>query len=942
MNAADWARYSPLLDEALDLPPAARAGWLAALTERDAEAGAALAGLLQKALAAQAALEQGATAQPAFQHWVNEAALAGDGRSHGQQFGPWRLLRPLGQGGMGEVWLAARTDGLYEGEAALKFIRSGLAAAQLASRFARERRLLALLHHPGIARLLDAGVAEGQPYLVLEYVPGAPLLDHAAAQKATVSQRVRLLLAAAQAVEYAHGQLVAHRDLKPSNILVTPEGVVKLLDFGIAGLLDDDQMEDEHTLTKLTGRALTPGYAAPEQIAGEPAGAPADVFALGVLLHQLLSGRRPFAPGETSRAAIEHAVLHLPPQPLRSALAAPGEADRPADAALAASLAPVLEKALQRQPQDRYASVASFIDDLQRWLDHRPLAATATPWTRRTALWLRRNRVLATAGAAVLVALVSGLSIALWQRQQALDEAERSAKLVDYFSEMLGSANPDTHSGEWPTVLTLLERASKDVPSRFADDPRAEYRLLASVVEVYTNLTRHQEAATLAPKVSTLAAQLHGRHSREYGEALGQQAVVENLISQHEAALDHAQQSVDILTPLLPADDNNLAVGRAHITRALAGLGRHEEAVAAFKAEIARLQKEAPKNFEAQVSAENDLAAYYANRREMRDAQAVYLALEPKLNQVPDDKQRTTLQVRSNIAAVQMRLGDYRGMEERLLDTLQRVDALLGPDSNMAAGVRVHLGSYYSETGRYREAAARAREGSALWARRLGEGDIKVLHIDKDVLIYELLGGLSSTEALPSFKALTQRARVFKDVQNRDAMAVFAELVNLGQSLRQTAEAADAMARYAALVNNPAVARKDSAIGLVGREANAALLAGELEKARAGYAELDRYYTETKEGPTRIHAGFRGRYAYLLALLRDPAAAAELAKARATLPASLPSPLPVRATHDYIEALIDSGSAGSDAAKAAHARLNAAWKRPADDPLPLPLASMWF
>lgn len=942
MNAADWARYSGLLDEALDLAPAARAAWLAALVARDAEAGTALTGLLQKAEVAQAALEQGTTASPAFQQWVSDATHMGDGRTHGQQFGPWLLLRPLGQGGMGEVWLAARKDGLYEGEAALKFIRSGLAAAQLADRFARERRVLARLHHPGIARLLDAGVAEGQPYLVLEYVPGAPLLDHAAAQKATVTQRVRLLLAAAQAVEYAHGQLVAHRDLKPSNILVTPDGVVKLLDFGIATLLDDDHIEDDHTLTKLTGRALTPGYAAPEQIAGEPAGAPADVFALGVLLHQLLSGQRPFAPGETSRAAIEHAVLHLAPQPLRTALAAYSTADRPADAALGLGLVPVLEKALQRQPQDRYASVAGLIDDLQRWLDHRPLAAAATPWTRRTALWLRRNRVLAAATAAVLIALVSGLSLALWQRQQALDEAARSAKLVDYFSEMLGSANPDTHSGEWPTVLTLLERASKDVPTRFTEDPRAQHRLLASVVEVYTNLTRHQEATALAPTVTALAATLHGKTSREYGEALGQQAVLENLTTQHEAALSHAQEAIAVLTPLLPPDDGNLATSRAHVARALAGLGRHEEAVAAYKAEIARLQKEAPHNIEAQVAAENDLAAYYTNRRDLPDAQAVYLALEPKLDLVPADKQRTTLQVRSNIAWVQMRMGDYTGIEQRLLGTLQKVDALLGPDSNMGANVRVHLGTYYSETGRYAEAAARAREGSGLWARRLGAGDIKVLHIDKDVLIYELLGGLPTAEAETRFKVLMQRAQAFKDTQNRDAMGLFAELTNLAQTLRKPAEAAEAMARCEALVRNPALARKDSAIGLVGRQANTDVLAGELSKAREGYAAVERYYVETKEGATRTHAGFRGRHAYLLALMRDPAAATELAKARAALPASLPPTLPVHATHDYIQAIIDSGSTESNAAKAAYARLKTAWKRPANDPLPLPLAAMWF
>lgn len=553
MDQATWARYSALLDEALDLAPARRQQWLAALNEQDAETATALTGLLQKAEAAEAAIAHNATVPPAFQHWLKDAASAAERRAAGQLFGPWKLLRPLGQGGMGEVWQAARRDGLYEGEAALKFIRSGMAAEQLADRFARERRVLARLNHTGIARLLDAGVADGQPYLVLEYVPGVPLLDHAAAQKAGVAQRVRLLLAAAQAVEHAHGQLVAHRDLKPSNILVTPAGEVKLLDFGIAALLDDEAVEGDHTLTRLTGRALTPGYAAPEQITGEPAGAPADVFALGVLLHQLLSGQRPFAPGETRRAVIEHAVLHEPPQSLRAALAA-RNAERPADAAVAMGLAPVIAKALQRQPQDRYPSVASLVDDLQRWLDHRPLLAAAAPWHRRTRLWLRRNRIVASATALVLLSLSTGLAAALHQRAAAVRQAERASAMSEYLLDTLSAADPDAPASTPASLNRVLVRAAEGLDTRFADDPESRARLLLRLTTIHNDFNHPEAALVLAEKAWKTHVQTYGSRHVETGWALRHWAETLYGIGHYREAIQRAREALVIAEQQSPVN----------------------------------------------------------------------------------------------------------------------------------------------------------------------------------------------------------------------------------------------------------------------------------------------------------------------------------------------------------------------------------------------------
>jgi len=338
-----WQQLSRLLDDALELQGDARAAFVSDLRVVDAELAAQLARMLD---ATQQRAAEAAPGLPAFALHLGQALAAssvegeargsGHARQVGQRLGAWELLAKIGEGGMGQVWLARRCDGLYEARAAIKLLRDDLAAAGgggpfgtsgLAGRFARERAVLARLNHPLIGRLLDAGVAGNQAYLVLEYVDGSSLAEHARAHCPTVAQRVRLLVQIAEAVDYAHAQLIVHRDLKPSNVLVDQAGRPKLLDFGIAGLIDDGQPVDTD-LTRQTGRGLTLAYAAPEQILGSPIGVAADVFSLGVMLFELLSGELPFAPRHTPRLAIERAVLHDEPRRLGSLAAVAGSLQR--------------------------------------------------------------------------------------------------------------------------------------------------------------------------------------------------------------------------------------------------------------------------------------------------------------------------------------------------------------------------------------------------------------------------------------------------------------------------------------------------------------------------------------------------------------------------------------------------------------------------------------
>ena len=416
-NAARWAELAPRIDELLTLPPLEREGWLHDLAANEPDTAAQLRALL---------VAREAASRVSFLGGVAEQALLPPSVAAGETLGSWALVDVVGEGGMGSVWRARRADGHYEGEAAIKLLRTGLFDTEARERFRREGAILARLQHPGIAQLLDAGVTErGQPYLVLELVRGERIDRWCAARALGVRARVALFAQVLDAVAAAHSQLVIHRDLKPSNILVDDAGRVKLLDFGIARLIGDDAGPG---LTQEGAAALTPQYAAPEQFNAGVLSMATDVFALGVVLYELLTGVHPSglvsaAPLQYLRAASEesHRLASEQAPALRRELR--GDLDN------------ILAKALAAAPLDRYAGVAAFGDDLRRHLNDEPVVARPGSWPYRAAKFARRNRLAVAAAAAVFAAVAVGLAATLWmaaeasrQRDTALAEAERARK----------------------------------------------------------------------------------------------------------------------------------------------------------------------------------------------------------------------------------------------------------------------------------------------------------------------------------------------------------------------------------------------------------------------------------------------------------------------------------------------------------------------------------
>lgn len=509
IDPARWATLNRLLDEALDLPVEKRAKWLENLPQEYDLLKPRLRALLTHAAESGTVppLETIPKLEPRPNDPQDDSGDASFGR-FGDAIGPYRLIRVIARGGMGTVWLAERSDGLLQRPVALKLPRGSFPRRGLSERMAREREILASLNHPHIAQLYDAGLtSNGQPYLALEYVEGLPIDEYAREKRLDLRGRLRLFLQVADAVAHAHARLVVHRDLKPTNILVTGEGEARLLDFGIAKILEQGQVL-ETELTVRAGRALTLAYASPEQITGAPISVASDVYSLGVVLYELLTQARPYKLTHDSRAALEDAVLM-------------GDPVRPSDAAvhpssrksLRGDLDTILLKALKKDTEERYPTVNAFADDIERYLQGRPVLGRPDSRLYRSRKFVGRNRVeVAAAGVAFFALLVGGIAAGVGflraTRAEAVArrEAATSRGVSEFVMRLFEVSDPSEARGNSITARELLDRGASTIESELATEPAVQADLFAALGRVNESLGLYRESIALAERALALRA----------------------------------------------------------------------------------------------------------------------------------------------------------------------------------------------------------------------------------------------------------------------------------------------------------------------------------------------------------------------------------------------------------------------------------------------------
>ncbi len=509
-----------LIDEGWDLDPAEREHWLSTLPHEHAR----LKQTLDEMLSRRGGVETDIFAKPlgrATAAWVK-----------GSDVGSYRLIREIGLGGMGAVWLAEPSDGILKRRVALKLPLFAIHNTSLAERFDRERDILASLTHPNIARLYDAGTTPtGQPYMALEYVEGLTITQHCDAQKLSIRDRISLFLQMLGAVQHAHSNLVLHRDLKPSNVLVTPDGQVKLLDFGIAKLISGtDVAVEESALTQLGGQALTPDYASPEQISGAALTTASDVYSLSVLLYEMLVGERPYKLKVRGRAALEEAIAHTEPVKASQMIRVASDLVARADARrttvkkfaqlLVGDLDTILAKALKKLPAARYATASAFAADLQHYLMGDAVAAQPDSRWYRLRKMVGRNRLVVASTVVVMAALFSGAAVALWQASVATEnlqlanmESTRAQTEARRAELQAGRANTEAirADAEAERAMTLLRQAQ-------AETSRANQ--LAAAAAISSKVARNARTEALAQAALAEREKLRALEQLDLAEAM--------------------------------------------------------------------------------------------------------------------------------------------------------------------------------------------------------------------------------------------------------------------------------------------------------------------------------------------------------------------------------------------------------------------------------------
>lgn len=879
------ARADGLFDRALDLPPSRRPAFL------DEECGGDLdlRRLVEELLAASdeddTRLDGGGVGAIAGaladgsedDTWILDGP-APDELPLGVRVGPFELVGLLGRGGMGSVYLARRVEGGFDQEVALKVGREGHRSQQFLERFEQERRLLAGLDHPHVARLLEGGsTPRGRPWFALERVDGERIDDHCDRAGLGVRARVELFLQVASAVAYAHSQLVVHRDLKPANILVTRDGRAKLLDFGIAKLLAEEDGAAVAPATRTIHRVFTPEYASPEQMRGESVTTAVDVFQLGLVLYELLTGRRPWA--REGPLAFEAGPPDAPtPSTVWATDDESAEAgqNRGADSRtlrqqLRGDLDAILLKALRPDPRDRYGSVEQLAEDLRRHLDGRPVLARKGTFRYLAGRALRRHRAVAV-GSALVLFLLAGWAVTATRQARALTEerdraqaeATRAREVTSFLVDLFEVSGPDRALGREPTAREILERGADELRTRLDDQPLVRAELLGTVGDVYRKLGLYDESLPMVREAVELAAGPDDNRTLQGADTTLARARsrLALLLWQTGELHEASERFAEALDGDLP--DVERAAVLADYGAALFHLGEHEAGDAALQEALA-LQRRLHGADSAEVA--HTLGQLAESQFSAGDAAAAEATLRQSLGAAraalgPDHPD--VLETLSEIAYLRVAAGDLDEAGRLLDEAIERGTRVLGPDHPGTLAFLFTRTRFLDAAGRPDEATALRQDLVERFEGVFGRDHVQTLTVLNDLAIAHHDAGRYD-EAEPLYREVLARNR---ELYGPVHLRVAQNLYNLGQfySHQDRLAEAERVHREALEVwrgsvgpDHPGVARSEATVGMLQVARGAVIDAEDLLRHAIGVYE-------TAEAPAGTDAA-RPRIALVWILL---------------------------------------------------------------------------
>jgi serine/threonine protein kinase len=621
-----------------------------------------------------------------------KAAGAVNNLDAGTRLGPYRIIRLLGEGGMGEVWLASRADGLYEGQVAIKTLHPYFAGGALRERFLREARVLGRLAHPNIARMLDAGIHEGVVYLVLEYVFGRPIDSACDEERHDLHARLGIFLQLCAAVAHAHASLVIHRDIKPGNVLLTADNVPKLLDFGIASFYEPEAGSQPSDLTRLTGRIFTPEYAAPEQVLGQEVTTATDVYSLGVLLYVLLAGKLPYEVASLDRATWEHSVVHQAPQRMVRVVDA-GDREALARARsttfarlrreLGGDLENIVRKALEKRPEDRYPAVAAFADDIRRYLEGEPVLARADSAWYRLRKFSRRNRLAVGATVAVVVALGIGFAVSLWQLQVARAERHRAEESKEFIASIFRSADPFYTGKDSMTAVELLALARERIDSELVAQPENAVELLTLVGESQLNLSQHGAAKATLLKAIEMAERLQPRDDVLIAEARARLGVIASENGEWTQVRSIAALALPDLRKYQPRTGRLLNEMLISLGYAESEDGHPEAAIALAREGVAAVSASLGPAHSETISARFHLATFIQDAGRLEEARTVaeQVVRDARALASPGHSGALVIQAEGRYGTVLLELGELQAAISHLKAANELAAQLYGPNN---------------------------------------------------------------------------------------------------------------------------------------------------------------------------------------------------------------------------------------------------------------------